>query len=88
MVVKKYSVDKYFLLVASFDQGMNGHGSARATHSVLYIILEVTLDNPHKSLESRYDLSRQSAIVALLHQKKVLRFEGRLRVPHVDIGLA
>lgn len=67
---------------------MNGHGSARATHGVLYIILEVTLDNPHKSLESRYDLGRQSAIVALLHQKEVLRSEGRLGVPHVDIGLA
>lgn len=67
---------------------MNVHGGAYAAHGVLYVILEVALNHPHESLVTRNHLSRQSTVAALLHQKEVLRSEGGLAVPHVDIRFA
>jgi hypothetical protein len=65
---------------------MNGHRSTRAAHGILYIILEVALDRPHESSQTRNYLGRQSAVVtASLHQQEVLRSEGRLGIPHVDV---
>jgi len=64
---------------------MNDYRGTPTAHGVLYIILEITFDHPHESLVTRNYLSRQSAIVAVLHWKEVLRREGCLGVPHVDI---
>jgi len=65
---------------------MNGHRSTRAAYSILYIILEVALDRPHESSQTRNHLGRQSAVVATsLYQEEVLRSEGRLGIPHVDV---
>lgn len=54
---RRSSIDE-ILFLASLNQGMNSYGCTRATHGVLYIILEIALDYPHEFFIARNNLCR------------------------------
>lgn len=67
---------------------MDDNRWTRAANIIRDVILEVALDGPHVSTESRHHLSRKSTVTASLNFNEVARFEASLGIPPMRIVCA